>query len=79
VDGDAAGVGEGDGLGLRGVADLRGGEGEGAFGGGVRDEWGGVVGCAGGDGCDGASEVDEVGAAEGVAFNDESAGVVGGW
>ena len=47
-------------------------------GGGVGDEWGGVGGGGGWDGGGGAGEVDEVGAAEGVAFDDEGAGVGGG-
>ena len=64
--------------GLSGVADLGGGEGEGAFGGGERDQRG-SVGWGGGwcGGC-GACEFDEVGAAERVAFDDEGAGVGGG-
>ena len=70
VDGYGAGVGEGDGLGGCGIAYLRCREGEGALRGGVGDERCGVRWDAGGDGGRGASEVDEIGAAESVAFDD---------
>ncbi len=78
MDGNGAGVAEGNGLGLRGVANLGGLEGEGAFGGGVGDQWCDVGGSGALCGSGLAGELDEVGAAEGVAFDDEGAGVGGG-
>jgi len=60
VDGHGAGVGEGDGLWLGGVAYLRCGKGKGALRGGVGDEWRIVAGRTAGDGCGGAGEVDGV-------------------